>query len=97
MDMIAVVAPAPEDQAGMGQTSKRFCVEALVVKRVIDVLDEAILQLFAGCDIAPGNTAPILPFQDRPTRQFAATLTANGLRFAIEPDQTIQLTGDVLS
>ena len=50
----------------MGQTIKHFFVEALVAKLAIKALDEAILHGFAGCDIVSGNTALILPFQDRP-------------------------------
>ena len=95
--MIVVVAPAPEDRSGMGQTIKHFFVEALVAKLAIEALDEAVLHRFAGGDIVPGNTALILPFQDRSTGQFAAIVTDNGLWLAIEPDQSIQLAGDALS
>ena len=56
----------------MGQTIKHFFVEALVAKLTIEALDEAVLHRFAGRDIVPCNTALILPFQDRPTGQFAA-------------------------
>jgi hypothetical protein len=81
----------------MGQTIKHFFVEALVAKLAIEALDEAILHRFAGRDIVPGKPALILPFQDRPTGQFAAIVADNGLWLAIEPDQTIQLASDALS
>ena len=81
----------------MGQTIKHFFVEALVAKLAIEALDEAILHRLAGSDIVPGNPALILPFQDRPTGQFAAIVTDNGLWLAIEPHQTIQLASNALS
>jgi len=105
--MIVVVAPAPrdhapkdyagKDHAGMGQTIKHFFAEAFVAKLAIEASDEAVLRWFAGGDIVPGNTALILPFQDRPTGQLAAIVTDNGLWLSVEPDQTIQLAGDALS
>ena len=81
----------------MGQTIKHFFVKALVAKLAIEAFDEAILHGFTGSDIVPGNTALILPFQDRPTGQFAAIVADNGFRFSVEPDQAIKFAGDALS
>ena len=66
-------------------------------KLAIEAFDETILHGFTGSDIVPGNTALILPFQDRPTGQFAAIVADNSFWFAIEPDQAIKFAGDTLS
>jgi len=63
--MVVVVAPGPDQMAGMAQVSKQVLVEALVHQTAVGALHEAVLHRLAGRDVVPLDLTLLLPFQDR--------------------------------
>jgi hypothetical protein len=77
----------------MSEAVEHLLVEAFIAQLAVERLHEAVLLRLARRDVVPGDTGPVLPFQDRPAGQFRAVVRHDGLRPAVEPDAAIQQAG----
>ena len=59
--MIAVVAPGPDQVAGVAQVGDQVLVEALVPQASVEALDDPVLHGFPRRNVAPFNAALFLP------------------------------------
>lgn len=91
--VVVVVAPARQHLAGMSEVVEDLFADAFIAQLAVEQLHEPVLLRLARRDVVPGDTGPVLPFQDRPAGQFRAVVGHDGLRPAVEPHAAIQLTG----
>ena len=64
-DMVVVVLPKRQLDAGVAHTGEQGLVEAFIPEFTVETLSEGILRWFAGGDVMPVNSAVLGPLQDR--------------------------------
>ena len=72
-DVVVVVPPGIEHEAGVGQRREQRLVEAFVTQAAVEAFDEAVLHRLARCDVMPvaslASAKPLAFSPDRPDQR----------------------------
>ena len=71
-------------------------IQQFIAQFPVEALYEGILLGLARRDVVPGHAGPVLPREHGSAGQFAAVVADDAQRFAVEPDDGIELPGDPL-
>lgn len=91
-DIVVVVAPERQFSAGVIQTVEHLFIQKFISQAAVEWLDEGILLGLAGIDVVPFDAVVVGPLQDRSAGELGSIVTDNAVRFAIEPDERVQLS-----
>ena len=93
-DVVIVVPPGHEHEAGMRQRREQGLVEAFVAQAAVEAFDEAVLHRLARRDIMPFDLTRLRPAQDRRRRQFGSIVADDHMRLPSQADQRRQFAGN---
>lgn len=95
--MGVVVAPGPDQMAGMAQVGKQVLVEALFPQTAVEALHEAVLHRLAGREVVPLDLTFLLPFEDRVRGELGPIVVEHHERIPPHLGDPVQLAGDTLA
>jgi len=93
-DVIIIVPPGHEHEAGMRQRREQGLVNAFVTQAAVEALDEAVLHRLPRRDIMPFDLTLLRPAQDRRRGQFGPVVADDYMKLSSQADQRRQFPGN---
>ena len=96
-DMIVVVLPERQLNAGMTNAGEQGLVEAFIPELAVEALNECVLGWLARRDVVPVNRAVLAPVQDRHAGQLRTVVTDNGPGLALSDNDDVEFSGNSIA